>query len=271
MATSYDRAIPTFSAAQQRDIEQLLDDWSRHNDIGRTVSENVRGRERFLWKQHMLSLLRVVLRYVGKKLADFEIAYEALCHRKSGLGGNVTLKTLPAKVGRVVDRQQFQNFLLWRYPTIFQVPPHAKMFVDKLISGTPPLSAAEEALVTSAHLSWVTFDEVTGEPFSFVKHGVADEVRACLGLDPTLRNTALLLEYQRPAKARLIRPTVADAALFVFFSPPPKNLDAHGLTVPWPAQFLASSIPGFVPKPRPEALQDPLTFDCVRRPVRELP
>ncbi len=123
------------------------------------------------------------------------------------------------------------------------------------------------------YLTWATFDAGSGmAPFGFLKHNLADEIRANLGLDGSLRGREIiLLVYEPPANQRLLRPTVADAGLFELFRPPPTGHDDYGLTQPWPVSLLEGPLKTmrFVPIRCPEVVHEPVTLKHLRQ-VREM-
>jgi len=143
-------------------------------------------------------------------------------------------------------------------------------FVERLTRGDH-LTMAERRLVMTRYAAWATWDLNGESPFSFVRFNRADEVRACLGLSLRDQGQPLLaFEYSRAADVELFRPTVADAALFPYWSPPPDGEDRYGLTKTWPPDTPISGLPVFGPVPQPEALHQPVSLDHLSLPVREL-
>ncbi len=143
-----------------------------------------------------------------------------------------------------------------------------KPLLDKLICGGRP-SSDEGEVAMSEFSCWVTWNESVpnGNPFHFAKTNLADEVRANLGLDPKKRcetKRLLLLVYVLTG-VTLFRPTVADAGLYPYFSPPPKGTK-HGLSVPW--RHMDSEPdeedPPLNLKPRPEAVHSSARFGRIQ-------
>ncbi len=272
MTTSYSRAALNLSSTERTQLEAALLNWSASTGIGRVVVPNVRDLEHFLPKRSMLALLRVVLTYAKLSWPSLEVAYQQECFKHSGRGGRVRLPAFVRLFGRAVERNYFENWLFLRHSARFPTRRDAAEFVRKLVRGGSP-TPSEADLLMSDHCSWVTFSLDVHEvnPFGFFKTGLAEEVRGCLGLNPRLRGPLLLFVYELPSGVRPLRPTVADAELFLFFQPPPFGIKSHGLTVPWRSEYLkAKLLLLFQLAPRPEALHQPIRFKELCSTVRVL-
>jgi len=270
MSTSYQRAIRQFSKTDRQQIGSTLLTWTAF-ERGRIIVPNLQDLERFLPGSRMHALLGVVQACYGLPTDELERRYQQECFNHVGRGGMVRLNPQPTIVGRAVDREEFINWLLRKYKAYFYVRRNVIDFVMRL-TGSGSLTETEKKLLASEYLAWATFDAsvTSAGPFSFLVYNLADEVRACLGMNPRLRNRLLLLTFDRPRRVKLRRPTITDAELFVFFQPPPMGLDAHGQTRTWPREFLTGKLLSYNPIPRPEALMPPVAFKYLQLPVREL-
>jgi hypothetical protein len=270
MVTSFTRARAQLEADEVALIEKLLDQWYRHPS-GRIIAVNLRDREHFLSTASMVSLIRTL---IANKDVDFDALakrYEKACHQHQLKGGPIQLAPFPEQLGRAVDTSKFLQDLT-KHPYLSFVPS-ARDFLTRLVQGGS-LSSEELGILMSPYTAWVTWDELNpnADPFGFIIHGLAVEVRAALGLDPRVSGPLLLLRYECPQDLTLHRSTIADAGLHPFFDPPPLSMTAHSFTRPWPPELLQrNTISGeFHLPPRPEAVHEAAEVRHLSRPITEL-
>ena len=227
--------------------------WSKTR-IGRIVYPNLAQLERFLPEDSMLALL-ICIESASK--SDIEKRYRDECYLHIARGGDITIS--PEIVGKVVEREQFATWLLLEYRHIFAHKLQVEKFIDGLIMDAPRDDDEDKILMGNKYLIWVTWNEnnPSGNPFDFIKFDMAEEARACLGLEPKNGQRLLLLTYKGTA-LNLIKPTIADAGLFTFFQLPPPDEERHGWTRPWEPAFLSDTLkaidPRYSPQPKPEAV-----------------
>lgn len=272
MPSAFHRAARLLAREEIRAIESVLSHWQK-DGIGRIVAPNLRDREHFLPRKHMAALLRAVLGAKDAPTSELAEQYKLECYRHQLRGGRIRLSPQPELLGRAVDTGLFTNYLFKRYRKRFPKLSHAEDFVTRLKAGAE-MDEDEEEILMSPYTAWVTWqeDNPTGDPFGFVRHGLAVEVKAALGLDQRLTGPLLLLRYKRPANVRLHRPTVADAGLFPYFDPPMLTEKAHSRTRPWPP-FSVSAVPPLeiCADPQPEAVHRPVKMKAISQPIDEVP
>jgi hypothetical protein len=261
MVTSFHKACRRLSRAEISAIDGVLRAWQQH-PIGRVVAPNLRDKEHFLPGRPMLALLRVLLDTKSAPISELQQRYQDECYLHQRQGGMVRISPLPEYLGRAVETSIFTNDLFRRYRTYFTKKAHAKDFVMRLKAGTP-LDASEQEMLMSQFTSWTTWAVGASDPFDFVVHGLAVEVRAAMGLDERHKGALLLLRYTRPRDLRLHRPTIADAGLFPYFDPPIGSETAHSYTRPWPAKRVSGIPHDLSAAPRPEAVHSPVKFEHV--------
>jgi hypothetical protein len=244
--------------------------WSTEDDLGREIVKNINPLERFLPKEDMRELLDVLRQSCHDPIPILNKRYGRECHRHALLGGTVK-SPKPPLIGRAVHRESFALWLYQEHGAYFHSERAVQDFITRLRQGDS-MSAYESSILMSAWSAWVTWDSASAgaDPFGFIESGKAEEVRACLGLDPERRwdgKPLLLLIYNRHPGVELYRPTVADAGLHRFFEPPPVGYDGHGWTKTWPPGMQTTKARL---KPRPEALHRPVQMRCLAQRVREL-
>jgi hypothetical protein len=220
----------------------------------------------------MLCLLRVILSTSGVPFTIAAQQYQKECYKHQRKGGPIRVVPMPDRLGRAADTSAFIKDLHDRYHSYFPKMRYARDFVTRLKAGAL-LDPHEQQLLMSGYSAWVTWESSgpASDPFGFLVHGLAIEVRAALGLDQRLTGPLLLLRYTRPAAVRLYRPTVADAGLFPYFDPPLTTESCVSYTRPWPA-FRVPGNPAVevIAPPRREAVHRPVKFASLSLPVDEL-
>jgi hypothetical protein len=265
------RASRLLSRNDINDVEDVLQEWQK-DGIGRTVAVNLHDREYFLPRRCMVALLRALIRAKGAALEDVAKQYQQECYLHQLRGRRIRVSPLPEQLGRAVDTEYFANYLYSEYPGHFPKLEFAFDFIVRLILGE--IEEEDEALAMSKYTAWATWreDDPTTDPFSFVKHYLAVEVQAALGLDARLIGVLLLLRYRRPADLVLRRPTVADAGLFPHFDPPMSSEKAFSRTRPWPHFPIQHSPPQHgTADSHPEAVHSPVTMSYLSQAVDALP
>jgi hypothetical protein len=195
--------------------------------------------------------------------------YKLLCYSHVLRGGSVRTPTPPI-FGRAIEEEALLDAMLpANHPRI----PVDKLrsLVGRLVAGT--MTRADMRALPSIKMApfgiWVTWDRASGganDPFAFSSARCADEIRASLGLSTlAVGHPILLITYSSAGVPQALRPTCADAGLYLRFepppAPPPPANDAFGLTKPW------EEIPGLPEAiferldvaPRPEAVHGSIT------------
>lgn len=267
---SYNAAIRYFGPRQQAAIRTTLIRWSR-DDLGRELVRNINPLERFIPPDNMKSLLSVIYNARRKGLDELAILYKEECFKPVNIRvGGLVRGVRPMTIGRAVEKQAFVYYLYKKQRHCFRTKAMAHDFIQRLLSGDT-MSATESSVLMSEFSAWVTWNDMPSatDPFEFARStGLAEMIRACLGLDPEGRMTGkpiLLLIYKR--RTELYRPTIADAGLYRFFEPPPIGIDAHGLTKTRPPGMSTSV---YSSMPRPEAVHAPQPFSHLEA-LEELP
>ena len=239
-----------FDAGKKSEVEATLIRWANPPGFkGRVIVPNIKLDE-FLPKRSMVDILNAVHRSRGSSIDVLEDNYQKECYNHGRKGGPIRSRPLPRLVGRAVERRVFERWLVRQGP-VLTTRTEAGAFLDRQLRRVA-LSPSESAIWMSRFTAWVTWSTTTGDPFDFVVHGVAQEVRAYLGLQHA-GGRLLVLIYELPPRVALHRPTIADAELFPYFQPPGATKD-HGLTRPWLSVWGIMSIPDYVPQPRPEGV-----------------
>jgi hypothetical protein len=271
---TYPQALRLISDVGTRDaIREALLAWHSDADparaVGRVIVPNVQARECFLKPSRMKKILLAVHAAASKSAKAVPDAYENACNDHVLCGGALVpnpTASAPSAVGRAVDRSRFYEFLENYYGLATTKPlpffpffggaSEIESFIDDLLAGTLKPVAAQ--LLLASHSVWVTWrDDVSAGPFTWLKQGIADEVRAGLGLNPQFGDSILLMEYA-PTDVSLQRPTIADAGLFEYFEPPSRDHYCYGRTRPWTAGFARTRKTPIVEAPvsRPEAVHE---------------
>ena len=274
-ASVFEQALATFPSASQDLILQAMAAWSTADALGPRVVANLR-KERFLSVAHMRELLAVLLDHGTREPVDWAAlrrAYISTCWQRSLEGNEVLLEPRPSMIGRAVTRDRFVRQV---FDAFNDRPPRSvtlsqvEEFIDDLLTSPDPEIPIEKAgWLMSRRASWVTWNEHDpgGDPFSFGRTGTSIEVAACLGLkwnrlgpNPPL----VLIVCERPDACALLRPTVADAADYEYFTPPDPALgDAHGWTMPWPPGEIQPPLTSATVRARPEAIHGPIELRCL--------
>ena len=277
MLTSFERTIKRFRRPDQAIIESVLLSWSV-TSVGVTVAPNLRDREHFLPSRFMEQILRTIKSCSGLPVTRLEVKYQESCYRIQCRGGIAKIPTKnPILLGCAIDRELFLDHVIVSSAGYIATPGLADRLVKKLLmSGSRNLLPRERAIFLKAYTTWVTWDESdpVRDPFGFAIYGLGDEIRATLGLDERLRGGPLLLfRYEKPLSLEVHRPTVADAGLFKYFSPPILSNRHHGYSRPWERLSLRiGGIPMEVEAtPRPEAVHVPIELGAITMRVSELP
>lgn len=248
-------ALARMTPKQRFFVRSTVVAWSAESEAGAIVTANLNPREHFLPVSRMRKLLLAIYRHRKVEFSALEKSYELECH-KHVLKGGVIRCPRPSQVGRVVERQSFLNHLYMSSGGYFVSLEDAEDFLARLIAGDE-LTERETEIPLSRFAAWVTWDNDAGDgdPFAFAK-GNSELLRASLGLDPERRcvDGVLLLRYKAGIQINLVRPTVADAALFLLFEPPDIDFDDHGQTRPWPPGAVADLVSA--PTSRPEAVHE---------------
>lgn len=275
MSTSYQRAIAYFSRRDRVKIEKNLRNWAA-TSIGATVASNLRDREHFLPRRFMIQLLKVVKDSPPDSAKGLESAYQGKCYRLQCKGGIARIKSSSAIVlGCAIDRDLFADYLVDNSGGFIPTRALALDLIRRLKVDPVTLRPREHSLLLKAYTTWVTWDasDASKDPFGFIIHGLADEVRASLGLDERLRGPLLLFRYEKNTELLLHRPTIADAGLYKYFTPPITSQRHYGLTRPWEVLLVYV---GGVPQeievhPKPEGVHRHMRLGVLELPVNELP
>ncbi len=268
MPLTYPTALSLLPDEVQEQVEENLTAWSGIEGRGRYIEENLRSKERFIPADDLAAILRALGETKSMPATEMAKSYQVLCHEKSLKGGNCTIR--PQHFGRVCQRSTFRNHLQFHHHTFFHTETFVDDFLNRLVLGDPSkeLTGNEKKLTMTPHAAWVTWadDGQGNNPFNFSEKSSIEErretLKASLGLPPSSHGDnrpILAFVYELSSSIDLVRPTVADAALFVYFSPPPPGIDGHGLTKPWPADFC--KYPDSEALPRPEGIHEPLSME----------
>jgi hypothetical protein len=221
----------------------------------------------------MLALLRAVQRGGARAPGAAKDRFSEACQAHVRKGGEVRGVTVGTILGRSVNRSGFISYLWREFPAVFSTMLESEKFVARIETGPTPITAHEATATLSILSSWVTWNltDPHGDPFAFATTGHSDEVRANLGLLARRKGPSprlLLLTYEHRGSIELLRPTVADAMLYPFFSPPVDGEDNHGWTVPWPREEI-SHLPSTTElASRPEAVHASISVGELRTPIR---
>ena len=265
LMNSYECAMRKFNHSKRCKIDKILSSWEQKNLHGRIVATNI-ILERFLPVKHMAAILDMIFRKGSSSLKDLEAEYPSECH-KHVLKGKYVHCAFPKTVGRAVERENFVQYLL-RISNVYNLDTDIEDVIDEAIYKGSILPEEAKDIPMSRHAAWVTWHKTdfSADPYDFVQHNQADEVRACLGL-PYRKGKLILLIY-KVLDCTLRCPTIADAGLNPYFQPPGIS-NNHGVTMPRRTQDETLKEIKFEPKPRPEAVHEPLTFESLSE-IREL-
>lgn len=222
----------------------------------------------------MRRLMEILRDAPSGDIAELQKRYQSSCYTLQRLGRKARVPQT-AWVGTAIDLARFQRDLLSRYSHHFPTLTDVEDFVRRLQTDLGLLTSRERDVFIKAYTFWVTWDEASpqDDPFGFVVHHLADEVRGALGLDERAAGPLLLFRYQMPPRTVVHRPTIADAGLFPYFAPPIRSETRHGMTRPW--ERLDLSVGGrtlpIEAGPRPEGVHRPISIRALRDLVEELP
>lgn len=263
--SSYRRAMRKFNHSKRCKIRKILSSWEQKSLHGRVVAPNILI-ERFLSVDHMATILGIILQKGSSSLKALEDEYQSECH-KHVLKGKYVHCTFPKTVGRAVEREDFIEYLR-SIRNFYNLDMDIEDVIDEAIYKGSILPQDAKDIPMSRYAAWVTWNKTdsSADPYDFVQHDQADEVRACLGL-PYRKGKLVLLIY-KVLHFTLRCPTIADAGLHPYFQPPGISND-HGVTKPRPTQDESLEKSKFKPKPRPEAVHASLTFESLSE-IREL-
>ena len=262
---SYERAMKKFNHSKRCKIDKILSSWEQKSLYGRIVTPNI-FIERFLPVDHMSAILDIIFQKGSSSLKVLEDEYQSECY-KHVLKGKHLHCAFPKTVGRAVERENFIQYLLG-ISNVYNIDMDIEDVIDEAIYKRSILPEEAKDIPMSRHAAWVTWNKTdsSANPYDFVQHDQADEVRACLGL-PYRKGKLILLIY-KVSYFTLRCPTIADAGLHPYFQPPGIS-NNHGVTKPRPTQDEELKKIKFQPKPRPEAVHKRLTFEFLSE-IREL-
>ena len=203
--------------------------------------------------------------------------YRSLCHSHKLKGGPVR-NVSSSYFGIAMEKAQLLKGISDRYggstssgsggPSTGASHDTANDLLFRLKTGGN-LFSFEKAFFLEKFMHWITWG--VADPFEFVQHNVADEIRAHLGIDPRKRSDELvLMRFEAGPGVDPLRPTVTDANHAPFFRPPMGGFDDHGLTVPWPPGLPGDYPDDFEAEPRPEGVHQRISISSLRLPVESL-
>ena len=254
-----------FNHSKRCKIDKILSSWEQKNLYGRVVVLNI-ILERFLPVDHMEAILDIIFQKGSSLLKALENKYLSECHEHV-LKGKYVHCAFPKTVVRAVERENFIQHLL-SSSNSYNLDSDIEDVIDEAIYRGSILPEEAKGIFMSKHAAWVTWNKTdsSADPYDFVQHDKADEVRACLGL-PHRKGKLILLMY-KVLDCTLRCPTIADAGLHPYFQPPGISSD-HDVTKPRPTQDEDLKKIKFKPKPWPEAVHERLTFESLSE-IREL-
>jgi hypothetical protein len=265
---SWYKALSTFfTVAEAKAIEESASSFQRLTGDGRHIVSALRA-DHFLPPLAMKKFQAFFLGADWTRDRDMVDEYGQLCIQHVTLGGKIKAKPLPRRIGRALERESFIQ-------QVFAGNGHIRKkdvvkLVDRLVTGTTTHTdnAVLSGLKMTPYAAWVTWDETTAgdeDPFGFSKPSCADDIRANLGLSTEgYTQPIILIEYSGSDVLALLRPTCADAGLFLRFEPPPPKFKPYGLTKPWeefpPPCSNSKRDKQLTFKPRAEGLHHPIRF-----------
>ncbi len=269
----FERALSQFSVTEQPIIRSRMQAWMEACRIGSVIVRNIDDKEHFLPESNMVLLLTAFLNSHGKEDEDLSKEYLNACRLNNMklAGGKIETEFEPNLLGKAVEYDIFAAYL--RQATYCTTEDEAEMLIDDLRDLSHTLTAGQEKILLSQHLTWATcgLESLDAEPFSFMAHNNADLFRATLGLPYHFRSIRglILIVYHKPSDLEMYRPTVADAEQHAYFEPPPKSETRCGFTKPWNpgTTGLPADEEEKILKPRPECVHDPVEMANLRIPI----
>ena len=234
--------------------------WAGWSVVGQAIEANL-SRERFLPEIRKRSLGDSLERPAwapdptDAHFSALATEYRKECFNHSRQGGQATHPS-PIFFGRAINYSDFIYELHKDSPAEFPTEADVEDLVLKIICKGPMTAMERNAKVRHLPRStWATWyiEDPVASPFAFARSNDRPlHIRACMGLRPSLadREGLLLLVYKHAVGMVASRPTVADAELYEFFSPPPDGHDHHGMTRPW-LPGLTAFIPPNTPTTQP--------------------
>ena len=243
------------------------------NDPGwQRIVENVVYLERFLNHQDpdatRLNLLVAALQAgLNVPIDQMRSDYVQACRKNQLCGGPVTSHAVKRRFACVVARETLLRRLFSKYGGIPESPFEKLGDLTALLDSFLDTNQVPASLLgkrLSGNPVWVTWSPDSDNPFDFIGQRPAGDRKYfllhCLGLDDSKAGSdgrLLLLEFDWNADLEFVRPTIADAADYPYFRPPPSHITTHGMTdwtgFPDPDRFLDAIR-------RPEALLPILAF-----------
>jgi hypothetical protein len=264
--SSWATALKTyFTDADARRVEESAQFFETKTGVGRHIVPSLL-RDHFFPVPGMREIQDFFLQANWSFTPNMIQQYGQLCISHVSTGGPIKTPTPLRHIGRALEENTLINNVFTANGRKVPRKVIAKL-IDRLVANqtTAVDNSVLKRLKMSPYAAWVTWDfDSSGyeDPFAFSAPLCADEIRANLGLSmESFGQRIILLVYSSADAPSIVRPTCADAGLFLRFEPPPADFDLHGLTKPWeemPFKKKRSNPPDF--RPRPEALHGPIAF-----------
>jgi hypothetical protein len=276
-------------------LEDRINTWSIKSSNGRHIANNI-YIEHFLEEDSMKDLLSFICKdnstcwNTSECFEDFEMKYEKKCHDHVLKGGKIDDK--PQLLGTAIEYETLYKHLVDNYyrgkngnPKLFNTKRNIIKFIS-LLSIKPDIHKKNTNIKLKAYSMWSTWniDNSTLNPFDCFQSNKANEIRASLGLprgfglkedvadikkqmnyNDNTKSILLLFTYKVLDYSKLKRPTIADAGVNQYFSPPAKSFDKHGFTVPWPDDD--PQMKTYIVHPMPECVHESIILSEVSLPI----